>query len=203
LNNDIFNNESFLTTRLKAGDIGAFDSLYARYYQRVFNNVFSILKDRQFAEDIVQEVFISLWEKRDSLKNPNNVGGWLFATSSNKSLNHLRKHLRAKLNLRFVESISDIPYIADDGDLFEEHMAILKIAITALTPQQRRVFELCKVEGKSYEETAETLNLSKNTVKTHMRLAINSIRDHVMDQPGMAALTSACLLILSSQFLFK
>ena len=180
-----------------AGDIAAFDALYNRYYQTVFNNILSIVKDRQFTEDIVQEVFLSLWEKRNSLKHPGNVGGWLFVTSSNKSLNHLRKQLRSRLKTLPIESFSDIAYIPDDAGFIDEQTVMLKNAIASLSPQQRRVFELCKMEGKSYEETAETLQLSKNTVKTHMMLALSNIKEHVVGQAGAAALTSSGLLIFS------
>jgi RNA polymerase sigma-70 factor (ECF subfamily) len=180
------------------GDLTAFDALYSRYFQTVFNNIYSIVKDRQHAEDILQEAFLALWEKRATLKHPENIAGWLFVTSSNKSLNLLKKQIRERLNIQSIESgAEDIQYVHVDTNLADNQLAILKKAIGNLSPQQRKVFEMCKLEGKSYEETAETLNLSKNTVKTHMRQAVSNIRDHVLHDPDMALLVPSCLLILA------
>jgi len=77
--------DPLLIVRFLEGDQAAFDTLYNRYYQAVYNNAYTILKDAPAAEDILQETFISLWQKRSTLRNPENVGGWLFVTATNKS----------------------------------------------------------------------------------------------------------------------
>ena len=169
-----------LATRLIAGDRQAFDHFYTRYFRTIYNNVICILKNDRETEDVVQDSFLALWEKRHTLKQPENTAGWLFVTSSNKSLNQLRRRLRARLGPLPPEEMADIVFMEPETDLADLQLRILKKAIAALTPRQRRVFELCKLEGRSYEETAEALNISKNTVKTHMALALQGIKEGVL-----------------------
>jgi RNA polymerase sigma-70 factor (family 1) len=183
-------NEASLAVRLIAGDAQAFDALYFKYYHSVFDNALALLKDRQQAEDIVQEVFLTLWEKRNTIRHLENIGGWLYVISTNKSMNTLRQKLRARLRIQTPESMTHIPYVPDNAETYEEQMTALEKAIRTLPPQQRKVFELCKLEGKTYEETARTLDISQNTVKTHMQLAIGKIKE-------TAVLGSACLFVAS------
>jgi RNA polymerase sigma-70 factor (family 1) len=192
--------ELALATRLIAGDARAFDSLYNLYYEAVFNNALGILKDHAAAEDIVQDVFLALWVKRNTL-NPENIAGWLFVTGSNKSLNYLRKRLREKLNLQTVDPLPDIAYIETDFELADRQIQLLRKAIDAMPPQRKRVFELCKLKGSSYEETALELNISKNTVKTHMSTALDSIKRYMLQENPGSVLISSLLVLLSLNYI--
>ena len=148
---EIFKEEELLT-RLLQGDIKAFDELYWKYQKAVYLNVLKLTKDISVAEDIVQEVFISLWEKRNTIDTSRSVSGWLFVSSYNRTINVLKKKLRESLAPIEVDELSEEsepqPHIED------LQLDILEKAIAQLPPQKRRVFELCKLQGKTYEEAA-------------------------------------------------
>lgn len=171
--------EPLLLKQLAQGSASAFDQLYYRYYEPVRLNILKITRDETIADDILQEVFILLWEKREKFASYEKIGGWLFVTSYNRSLNHLRK-LSAE---RLRQATSKIIDISRDWPLEdssqEAQFKLLEEAIAQLPPQRRRVFELCRFEGMSYEEAAAELSISKNTVKEHLARSRESILAYV------------------------
>jgi RNA polymerase sigma-70 factor (ECF subfamily) len=175
--------ESVWVMQLMNGSLPAFDQLYRRYYEAVLHNALKITKDRVAAEDIVQEVFITLWEKRNALVHPGNIAGWLFVTGSNKSLNYLRRELRRKEQPLSAENIQDLTYSINAPLFAEAQLQLLEKAIEALPPQRQRAFRLCRLEGKTYEEAADILQVAKSTIKDHLSKATDAIRDYVGRQP--------------------
>ncbi|HZH54969.1 MAG TPA: sigma factor [Sphingobacteriaceae bacterium] len=90
---------------LARGDSDAFDSIYHRYHQSIYANIFRIVRRSDHAEDILQDVFVTLWQYRHNLNQDRPVAGWLFVVSYNKSLTFLRQQLRVA-----VQYIDDIDY---------------------------------------------------------------------------------------------
>ncbi|HEY8919754.1 MAG TPA: sigma-70 family RNA polymerase sigma factor [Chitinophaga sp.] len=165
--------------RLRSGDINAFDSLYHAYHGLVYANIFKLTRDENATKDILQEVFICLWEKRRMISPEKDVCGWLFVVSYNKSLTWLKRSLRtAAVYARANEQ----PAESENG-YYEAQMQLLKEAIGQLSPQKRKVFELCKIHGKSYDETARELQLSKHTVKEYLSASLACIKEYVRKHP--------------------
>lgn len=177
---DFNGEESLLISRLIQGDVAAFDQLYWHYQKAVYQNAFKLTHDSQIAEDIVQEVFISLWEKRSSIDNSRSVGGWLFVSSYNRSINALKKKLKESLALKEIGQAEE----QTDPGIAEIQYSILEKAIAELSPQKRKVFELCKLQGRSYDEAAKEMNISKHTVKEYLSSAISFIREYADKYPG-------------------
>lgn len=184
------NNEKELISRLIKGEIKAFDDLYWKYQKAVYQNALKLTHDTMVAEDIVQEVFISFWEKREYIDADRSVGGWLFVTSYNRSVNALKKKLKESLaykQLGFVETETDTGH-----DVSTLQLAILEKAVEKLSPQKRKVFELCKLQGKTYEEAAKALKISKHTVKEYLTEAVSFVKDFASKHPesgiGMVSL---------------
>ncbi|MBS1919473.1 MAG: sigma-70 family RNA polymerase sigma factor [Bacteroidetes bacterium] len=184
MSNDNANSEKETLARLVDGDIHAFDDLYWKYQKAVYQNVFKLTKDTITAEDIVQEIFISLWEKRKTIDIERSIGGWLFVSSYNRSVNTLKKKLRESQAFKQMNKESiDVP--GNESDISVIQLNILEKAITQLSPQQRKVFELCKLRGKSYEEAAAELHISKHTVKEYLSDAVAFIREYVKQYPEL------------------
>jgi RNA polymerase sigma-70 factor (family 1) len=174
-------NEIELVMRLQHDDVTAFDVLYHTYHHPLYSNIFKLIRQADTSKDILQEVFISLWEKRASLHPQQSIGGWLFVVSYNKSVTYLKKRLReSMLNANRTEIAAD----PDRESQHEDQLSILEEAIGKLSPQKRKVFELCKVQGKTYEETAYELGISKHTVKEYLAGAIGHIKVYVQQHPG-------------------
>lgn len=168
---------------LREGDVSAFDALYWKYHQPVFRNIIKITRDAEVARDILQEVYSKLWERRCEINEHQSVSGWLFVLSYNQSISYLRKTLRESVALNKIETSSAVNDDLDNLNLLESQYQLLQLAIEKLSPQKRKVFTLCKIEGKSYEQAAQELNISKHTVKEYLSLSLISIREYVNNHP--------------------
>jgi RNA polymerase sigma-70 factor (ECF subfamily) len=134
------------------------------------------------AEDVLQEVFITLWEKKATIDPERSLAGWLFIVCYHKSVNILRKKLRESLLYKELQTPED--------DSMEEEIKYgtqwkaLENALSCLSPQRRKAFELCKLQGKTYEEAAMELRISKYTVKEYLSGAMASIKEYSLQHPG-------------------
>ena len=171
-----------LVQLLNVGDKTAFDALYRRYHVRIYANALKLLKDNLAAEDIVQEVFVALWEKRNTINSNENVAAWLFVVSYNKSVSLLKNKLKQSLAQK---ELLKAGLSEDDttNNFADTRLDILQKAINQLSPQKRKVFELCKLEGKTYEQAATEMNISKHTVKEYLSGAIASIKEYIKNNP--------------------
>jgi RNA polymerase sigma-70 factor (ECF subfamily) len=188
-------NDTGLILRLQQNEVEAFDALYETYHAGIYANVLKLVKNESATEDIVQEVFIKLWEKRMSLDSKQPVAGWLFVVSFNRSVDFLKQKLKeSTAQIDFNNNL----FTATDTDfeLKEAQWAFVEKAINGLSPQKRKVFELCKLQGKSYEETAAELQISKHTVKEYLSGAISSIKEYMKQHAGEGPALLASLLLL-------
>jgi len=180
--------------RLKSGDRHAFDELYWQYHQPIYKNIFKFIKEEEESLDILQDVFTTLWEKRASIDAGQPLSGWLFVVSFNKTMNRLKKMLKESGYRQQAAQMNEA-----DIDPDEIQYELLEKALTQLSPQKRRVFELCKLEGKSYEQAAVALNISKHTVKEYLSAAMTSVKAFVRNHPDYTG--TAALLVFVKQFL--
>jgi len=193
-------NESELVRRLQKDDVDAFDSLYHRYQKALYFNILKITRNNEVTSDILQEVFMALWEKRLSLDINHSVAGWLFVVSYNKSITYLQKEL--KLSMSCLDTDIEKSYVSrEEIDLSEIRSKLLYEAMEHLSPQKRKVFELCKIQGKSYEETARELRISKHTVKEYLVMSLKYVKEYVKQHPEYQSvyLNAAIFAILASR----
>ncbi|MEO6167251.1 MAG: sigma-70 family RNA polymerase sigma factor, partial [Chitinophagales bacterium] len=131
-----------LLLRLKDSDVSGFNALFWKYHRPLYANAYKLVRNSELAEDIVQETFITLWEKRSTLDPDRDISGWLFVICYNKSVDQLKLQLKESLEQqrlhRSIEIATDI-----NLNLFDLRMSTLEKAMDELSPQKRRVFELC------------------------------------------------------------
>ncbi|OQY92856.1 MAG: hypothetical protein B6D37_13225 [Sphingobacteriales bacterium UTBCD1] len=195
MNKEQVNSEKEILIRLIQNDMQAFDDLYWKYQKAVYQNAIKLTKDAAIAEDIVQEIFISLWEKRSTIDIERSIAGWLFVSCYNRSVNALKKKLReSRAYKELSKETGDAP--GDDSGISGIQLNILEKAIAQLSPQKRKVFELCKLRGKSYDEAAAELHISKHTVKEYLSEAMAFIKEFAKQHPG----TGLVILLLTTVF---
>jgi RNA polymerase sigma-70 factor (ECF subfamily) len=171
----------------------AFLRIYAQYHQAVFANIKRLVFRDPEAEDLLQDVFVILWENRQSLQPQQSIPGWLFTTSYYKCLQHIRRSLK--------QQITELPSleIADESfgdEMFEERLQIIQQAIELLPVRKRMAFELVRLEGKSFDEAADILQITKESVKDYVKTSSRFIRQYALDKrPDIATLS---LLTLSA-----
>ena len=177
---DSFYNEHELLSRLKAGDKLAFARLYELYSRPLYLNLFKLLKIEQVAEEILQSIFLMVWEKREAITINHSIKGYLFRIAENKVHDFFRKLKRDRKLYDHILEMSCGEY--EDVEikiLHREETALLNKAIENLPPQRKEVFYLCKVEGKSYLEVSRLLGISASTINDHIVKATRSVRDFI------------------------
>jgi RNA polymerase sigma-19 factor, ECF subfamily len=172
-----------LASRLRNDDINAFNALYWQYHAAVYANALKLIKDPALAEDIVQEVFVSVWGKRHSIDPDQDFAGWLFVISYHKTVDQLKRKLKQSLAQKNLSIFTEDHSIVVNADLKEEQLCAIEKAMDQLSPQKRKVFELCKVQGRTYKKAAEELHISKYTVKEYLSEALVSIKKYVGEHP--------------------
>lgn len=178
---DMNTQDAELVVKLQQDEVNAFDTLYWKYHQAVYRNIFKFVKEPLVTEDILQEVFTRLWEKRKDINASQSVAGWLFVISFNLSVDYVRKKMR-ELNIHkelYNMNGDDDGLSPDNKNVYEEQYQLLEEAIAQLSPKKRKIVTLCKLEGKTYDEVADELNISRNTVKEHLSVAMVKLNEYI------------------------
>lgn len=166
--------DEFLYQRVKSSDNQAFDELYARYWKRLFEYAYKLVQDQIQAEDIVQEVFVHLWEN-SSQKEIHHLSGYLFRSVKYQVATLIRNN-KWKVEWDSVE-MEDIPDENQVNEFSKEELfQLLEESIEKLPPKCKEVFRLHKKEGFSTKEIAHSLNISPRTVENQIQKAMNSLR---------------------------
>lgn len=182
---------------LAASQVDAFDALYHQYNQPVYANIFKLVKQPDAAEDILQEVFMALWENRHAIHQDKSVAGWLFVVSYNKALSYLKKKLKEST---VITQQTDLPEaIAAEESLDEEffvsQLSMIEAAVSQLPARKKEVFQLLRFEGKSNEEVAERLGISVQSVKDYLKQATRQVKRHIEQQNGPSRASTVSMLV--------
>jgi RNA polymerase sigma-70 factor (ECF subfamily) len=163
------------------GDMDAYASIYHKYQQIVFTNISKIIMQQHVAEDILQDVFFKLWQNKHQFKDENSLAAWLFTVSYNQSISCIRKIISEKKYLSFhLQNVDDTQLNIPEAEaIIELKQGLLTDAISKLPTRKKQVFELCKLQGKSYAEAAMILGLSQDTVKEYMVASLKFVKSYV------------------------
>lgn len=159
-----------LVKLLKKGDMVAFDTIYERYFNRLYGFVFRYVKQKVDVEGIVQEVFIKIWETRSKIDVHSSFEYFIFTIAYNLTISLLRKRV---IENKYVDHIKSLQQVKNADDILEDiHFKALEgkvqLLLNQLTPRQKQIFQLSREDGLSHREIAGKLNISVNTVKNHM-----------------------------------
>ncbi|MCY1636550.1 RNA polymerase sigma-70 factor [Marinifilum sp. D737] len=148
-----------------------FEQLFKEHYDSLYYYAYSIVNDDELAKDMVNDSFEEIWNRRNKLDISYSLKSFLYRMVKNRCLNHLKKQeVERKYIDRSKQSISEE---LDEYKDYEPVMAEIMKAIEQLPEQGRKVFTKCFIENLSYKEAAEDLNVSVNTIKTHV---VNSLK---------------------------
>ena len=163
---------------IRGGDIKAYEMLFKKYYLSMCMIACRIVEDEDAAKDLVQEVFIRLWEKRETYDFRDTADIFLYVSVKNKCFDYLK----SRKNLPFLGDLAtaDNEFFFRDILIEEETYRIMTEAIDALPAQSGRIIKLC-LEGKQNKEISETLGISVNTVKTLKYKAMDTLRVALKD----------------------
>lgn len=192
--------EKDLLPRVADGDEAAFRMLYDRYRKRIYGLGLFITKSESLAQELLQDVFLKVWEKREQLRDVVYFNAWLRTVARNTAINYLRAQSVEKLGLSHLPPEKAIVSDTENEIADREYTRMLETAVNLLPPQQRKVFILHRREGLPHEEVASHLHISVYTSKKYMKLALRSIRlfiGHRMDSANLLI-----LFLISCGFIF-
>lgn len=169
--------ERELLVKLRDGDQRAFQDLYHLYSKRILINTIRMVKDEDEAQEILQDVFIRLWNSRKNIDPDKPFRSYLLSINQNLVRDFFRREaLDRKMQATLITQSTEL-YDHIESDLyFKESSALLQRAIDALPLQRRRIYTLCKIEGKSYNEVAEIMGITVPTVGNQLVKATQSIK---------------------------
>jgi RNA polymerase sigma-70 factor (family 1) len=158
-------------------DQHAFGQLYMAYMPNLLQFAQSIIKSRELAEEIVSDVFIKIWQNRESLVNIDNFRLYLYKSIKNTSFNYLSRHYRKNtVSLDEMSStISTLSYNPEQLLITSEVVNKINNTIKMLPPRCKLIFKLVKEDGLKYNEIAHLLNISVKTIDSQMAIAVKKI----------------------------
>lgn len=188
---------------LREGNEEVFEFLFRKYFLKLCLYAHHYVRDNKVAEEIVEEFFVYLWDNHENIHIESNLSGYFFKSVHNRCLKYLR-HEKIKRNFSKEGS-----YVFTERELLEpiseqipeaylaakelEHTII--DALNTLPDQCRKVFELSRYEDLSYQEIADKMNISINTVKTHMKRALSTLKDALKDFLKIILIISSSLIV--------
>ena len=167
---------------LRAGEEHAFSYFYDKYSIPLYRQLLKMVKYDFIAEELLQDLFIKVWEKRSLINLELSFKSYLYTIGQRLVYDHYRKlAVESKLKIELSKIGSEFYSNIDESLLADEHKTILNDLLSLLTPQQQQVFRLCKIEGRSYQEVSRLLGLSVGTINTHITRASQLIRNHIRE----------------------
>lgn len=185
-----------LLIKLRKGDELAFVKIYNQYRHKIHTYAYQLSKSTDVAEEIVQEVFIRIWQKREQINVDLSFNGYIKKITLNHVLNHLKKVSREKSLQEEVFQLIEVSHNRTEDELLEKELRkIYAEAITQLPAQKKLIYQMSRTEELSHEEIALKLNISRNTVKNHMVEASRFVREYVRKNGGII-----CFIMASSNY---
>ncbi|WP_286155717.1 RNA polymerase sigma-70 factor [Parabacteroides goldsteinii] len=185
--------EKILIAGLIQDDESAFCELYALYKNRLMFFAMKFLKSKEFAEDVFQDAFTSVWQNRRFLNPDSPFAPYVYTIVKNRILSLLAGiEKEQQLKNVILSGSVDVTNDTEDKILDDDLNQLLEKALLDLTSQQRRIFDMSRKEMKSHKEIAEELNISVYTVQQHISASLKVIRSYLVKYSG----TYADLLVL-------
>lgn len=168
-----------LVRRLQQGDKSAFKHLFNYYHRRIYLFAFQFLKNSTLSEEVVQETFLSFWIHRERLDEQKAIAPYLYTIARRTVTDHWRKAATSRVFLdSLFRKLETSHNVTEEQIGMRELEYITETGMQQLSVQQHMVFMLSRNEGLTYEEIAERMQVSRNTVKYHLVNALKILRRH-------------------------
>ena len=181
-------NDELLLRAVAMGNAEALEQLYVRYWQQLFTAAYNVLKNKAICEDIVQEAFMQLWQRREKLAVQTSLQAYLFSVIRYSVFKHIKKE---QSNSQVFQHLPErLHYITPEDIVIEKNIrSHLAVIVNGLPEKCREIYLLSREEQLSHHEIASRLNISTKTVENHITVALKKIRF------GMARMTGLFLLL--------
>lgn len=171
-----------LVKKIRKGDKQAFEKLFLRFYDPLCKFAWRFTSSMHVSEELVQDVFLNIWESRDTLDRNKNIKSYLFKSVRNRALNYINHEELARSYNKEIEWLNRSPATQHhELDSRSEFVTAARQAIEELPEGARNVYKLSRKEGLTYREIAEVLEISQKTVESQMSRALKILRKSLSD----------------------
>lgn len=176
-----------LLTRLRDGDHASFSDLYAAYNNKVYGFILKFIHSPELSKDLTQEVFIKIWEGRAQLEGVRSLKAYIFTAARNHAFNTLKKIATVEAAQSHLLSYFEKDrQVVEDDFIYFEYLELLNQVLERLPERTREVFKLCRQEGRSYDEAAAALGISRSAIKNHMVFSMKVLSDFAEKDLGIS-----------------
>jgi len=169
--------ERTIIKKFKQGDVAAFDTIYYRYSKKLYNFAIGLVKDQDNAGEIVQEVFVNLWEKRNQIDIALSFENYLFTIAYNSIRKYFRKKsIETKVKDYLLKNSSELVETSDSTVIYNELLELANKSIEKLPPRRRMVYKLSRQEGMKIKQIASKLDISIRTAESHLSKALKYLK---------------------------
>lgn len=172
-----------IIVKAAGGDLEAFEFIYRATSGFVYNVAFRVVNNRQDAEEVTQEVFLTVYNKLNSFRFQSSLKTWIYRVTANAAINYAKRVSKDHKHMELDEQITAGPQEANDNISKEHNEKVVTALLDSLNPDQRACVVLRSIEGLSYQEIADALGININTVRSRLKRAretLLSMRDEVM-----------------------
>ena len=173
--------DEFIQKQLNAGEVTALEYLFHQYYDDLSRYISVFTKDIDVAENIVQDLYVYIWEHRLTIEIHSSFESYLYQAARYKALNYKRDSVRKadKISYLTTQNRNNVSVGADEAIEFKELNHVITEAIAMLPERCQQIFRLSRTEELTYREIADLMNISISTVDNQMNTAIKKIKTHV------------------------
>jgi|SRR6478736_168182 len=176
-----YHNEQDLIASLKQGDEGAYNYIFTHYWKSLYLQAFAKLQSREAAEEVVQELFVALWEKRNILLI-NNFPHYLRMALRNKCIDHIRKQIVKEKYWNYYKTF--LPHEENSTQetiSYNNLVEAMESGIARMPEKTKKIFVLSRLEGKSIADVAQLIRLSEKSVEYHLTKCLKTLKVHLKD----------------------
>lgn len=181
-------NDNELAEKLRQGSNAAFEEIYKRYWDKLFNSAHKRLADFELCEEVVQDIFVKLWEKRELLSINTGLSNYLHTAVKYSVIDYYRKRLTEDAFISGQLLLAQTDNSTEDNIILNDLKRYLEILIEQLPVKCRSVYQLSRAEHKTNKEIAAILNISEKTVEGHLTKALQSLRFGMAEYLPLAVL---------------
>lgn len=173
----------------------AFEEVYNHYKEPIIRHLLYLFKDDDIAQDIAQDTFIALWEKRENINPDKSFKSFLYTIATNKAYDLIRKAQHDKnLYAALISFLEESSNMVEDYLQQKEYAEKVEQLLANMPEQQRKVYRLAKIDGYSYDEIAEMTGISRHTVNTYIKRANIFLKQQILNRPELFTLAVGILL---------
>ncbi len=180
--------ESELIYKFKNGDLEAFKSLYEENFELVLYYITSIVHNKFEADDLTEDLFLNIWEKRESISIKKSFKNYLLSCAHNQTINHLNsKKTQIIKKQQAIDEIEEIFSESEIKDMADNHILVCELrkqihnAIEELPENCRKIFKLSRTYNYTYSQIAEKMNVSVSTVEKQISAALKKLKSELKD----------------------